>query len=344
MIQRIPAWQLAVYALLLAACGSREHLSPKSASHATPQTNAPQPDKQPEPKYQPVAQEAITQVAVHHVIFHENSGLHLKTEWMRGRLFPSRPGVIPSLDDPNSFKVEVIAGVTRISISDLSRALFAGISRQSKLSNLRMSPHGAKRIEIKGLLHRGIPVPIHITGDIEATPDGRFGIVVRSVRVFQIPVKSLMRAVHLSAPALTAVKDSHAVEIDGDTILLRTEELLPPPAKLGRLTDVHFTPSGDLEEDYGSLADRNEMSHKGKQQNFMSIKGGQVRLGKLVMSDADLTLIDSSPGDWFEFDLARYRRQLAGGDMHMTPSGGLLIFTPDITKVRASGARAAHSW
>ena len=139
---------------------------------------------------------------------------------------------------------------------------------------------------------------------------------------------------------LVNIGHSKAVQVIGDSIFLQTEALLPPPRKSGKITNVYFTKNGELEEDYGSLDLSQQVLQRGKEQNFLALSGGAVELGKLTMRDADLTLIDSSPGDWFEFDLARYHTQLENGDIHMTGSGGLIIFTPDITKVRESAEQS----
>lgn len=281
-----------------------------------------------------------TEITAHHVVFHESSGLHLRAEWLRGRLFATHPGGVASLDDPSSFRVEVITGTTFISMTDLSRALDEGVLKNSKLRNIKISAHGSQEIEIRAVLHRMIPLPVQLTGEIKPTADGRLEIHVKSVKVLKIPFKGLMHLARLDASDFIGVKDSHAVQFKGDEILLRTEALLPAPAKSGKLTAVHFARNGDLQEDYGTADARAKLFRRGHVQNFMSLEGGAVRFGKLTMTNADMTLIDSSPGDWFEFDLAHYRRQLVAGDMHMTSSGGLLVFTPDSTKIGLPGGHA----
>jgi hypothetical protein len=282
----------------------------------------------------------FTKITVHHVIFHESSGIRLRASWLQGRLYPTRPNVIPSLDDPTSFKVEVESGFTAISLNDLSRSLVSGVLKDSKLTRIKISARGPRQIEIAGTLHRVVSLPVKLLGEIEATPEGRISIRISSIKVLKIPVKGFLRALNLRPSDLVNVGNSKAVQVSGDSILLQTEALLPPPRKSGKITDVHFTQNGELEEDYGSLDLQQQLLRRGKTQNFLALSGGTIQLGKLTMRDADLTLIDSSPGDWFEFDLARYQTQLESGDIHMTASGGLIIFTPDIMKVSDFGGRS----
>ncbi len=278
-----------------------------------------------------------TVVTAYHVIFLESSGLQLRTDWLQGRLYPTRAGTVPSLDDPASFKVEVEAGKTEISLPDLSRTLKATVLKNSKLKNVRILARGRQEIEIDARLQKVVPLPVQLLGEIAATRDGRLAIRIQSLKVLHIPFKGLLRAVHLSPSELVDVHDSKAIQIQGESIYLNTDQLLPPPRKFGNLTSVHFTEAGDLEEDYGSPTALGDLARRGKAQNFMQLEGGAVRFGKLTMQNTDMTLIDSSPGDWFQFDLEHYRSQLVAGDLHMTMSGGLLVFTPDYDKIEGSG-------
>jgi hypothetical protein len=283
---------------------------------------------------------SFARITAHHVIFHESSGIRLRASWLQGRLYPTRPNAIPSLDDPTSFRVEVESGVTGISLSDLSRSLVSGVLKDSKLTRVKISARGPRQIEIAGMLHRVVSLPVKLLGEIEPTPEGRLSIRISSIKILKIPVKGFLRSVNLRPSDLVNVGNSKGVQVSGDSILLQTEALLPLPRKSGKITDVHFTQNGELEEDYGSLDMQHQFLRRSKTQNFLALKGGAIQLGKLTMRDADLTLIDSSPGNWFEFDLAHYHSQLESGDIHMTASGGLVIFTPDITKVSNFGGRS----
>jgi hypothetical protein len=56
-----------------------------------------------------------------------------------------------------------------------------------------------------------------------------------------------------------------------------------------------------------------------------------LRFGKLMMTDADLEIIDQSPGSPFDFSLPNYNRQLVAGYSKNTPRLGLIVFMPDLT-------------
>ena len=272
-----------------------------------------------------------TIVTAHHVMFHERSGLNLKAEWLEGRLYPTRSGVIPTLDDASSFLVEIEEGKMSMTTDELCSILVTRVLTGSRLSDVRLSPRGPHEIQINAILHKLVPLPVQLTGDIGATPDGRIRIDIRSVKVMKMPVKGLLHSLRIQPADLTNVKNSAAVQVDGDSIYLRTEQLLPPPRKLGKVTDVHFTADDRLEEDYGAHSQELPSPDNwkpGKWSNFMRLSGGTIRFGKLTMDNTDLVLIDASRGEWFDFDLSRYQDQMVKGQMHMTPRGGLQVFLP----------------
>ncbi len=325
---------------LMSACNSRAHeTSEKRVDRMSDTLDRPA-DSLSSPDKYAKDPASFTRIRAYHVIFHESSGIRLKAVWLQGRLYPTEPSLVPSLDNPNSFRVEVDSGLTSISLSDLSQSLVSGILKDSKLTQVKISARGLRQIEIAGTLHRAVPLPVKLIGEIEATSDGRLSIRIKSIKVLKIPIMGILRVVKLRPSDLVNIGHSKAVQVIGDSIFLQTEALLPPPRKSGKITNVYFTKNGELEEDYGSLDLSRQVLQRGKEQNFLALSGGAVELGKLTMRDADLTLIDSSPGDWFEFDLARYHTQLENGDIHMTGSGGLIIFTPDITKVRESAEQS----
>jgi hypothetical protein len=68
----------------------------------------------------------------------------------------------------------------------------------------------------------------------------------------------------------------------------------------------------------------------------MFYRGGELRFGKLTMTDADLMLIDMNPADPFDFYLEAYKRQLVAGYAKMTSSFGLRVYMRDFDKLNPS--------
>ena len=332
-------WLATIMIAVLIGCSSKKEHG-RSAAEAAPAPKLVLSRSPPATEEEP---EEYTIVVAHHVVFHESSGIDLRAEWLQGRLYPTRKGIPPSLDDASSFKVTVEEGRTEISMRGLTTALIQATSRQSTLTNIRLSSAGPQKIRINATLHKVVALPVQIDGDIDATADGRIRIKVTGLKVIKMPMKGLLRLLSIRPADLVHVESAKGIEMNGDEVYLRTDALLPAPHKSGHLTDVHFTGEGNLEERYGrhnTELPSPDNWNPGPLHNFMRLSGGTIRFGKLTMNPTDLVLIDTSPGDWFHFDLLRYQSQLVRGNMQMTESGGLRVFVPDSTKVPKAGTAA----
>jgi hypothetical protein len=117
------------------------------------------------------------------------------------------------------------------------------------------------------------------------------------------------------------------VIVQKDDLILDPSRMLPAPIMKGHVTAVRI--EGDrMIEIFGTPP-----SAAAPARNYMKFTGGIIRFGKLTMHDADLSLIDAAPQDPFEFSLDRYKEQLVAGYSKTTPSFGLEVFMPDITKL-----------
>jgi hypothetical protein len=275
---------------------------------------------------------------MHNVILNEGPSLKLRVRWLRGWLRATRPDTTPSFDDPKSFLLDINTGVVGVSLTDLAGALNAGLLDGS-LTNISLAPYG-QQIKVNGTLHKGIPLPFELIGDIAAAPDGRIRMHVATLRVLKIPFQGILKAFDLKAGDLVGPKGARGVQVSGNDIYFDPEQILPEPQKRGKLTDVHIK-NADIVEVYG-LA-RQEVMNARKWRNFIRLRGGNLEFGKLTMHNVDLVMIDVSDDPWFKFDLAHYQEQIVNGYTRMTAQAGLQIFMPDIDKIPHSRANQSIS-
>jgi len=73
--------------------------------------------------------------------------------------------------------------------------------------------------------------------------------------------------------------------------------------------------------------------------NFIYFRGGQLRFGKLTMTDTDLLIHDADESDPFDLYLAQYNRQLVAGHTRNLPDLGLRTWMVDFGKLPASSGR-----
>jgi hypothetical protein len=61
----------------------------------------------------------------------------------------------------------------------------------------------------------------------------------------------------------------------------------------------------------------------------MYYRHGTLRMGKLLMVDADMQVVDTDPSDPFDFDIDRYNDELIEGFTRNQPDYGLFVFMRD---------------
>ncbi|HEX4229219.1 MAG TPA: hypothetical protein VHZ07_11150 [Bryobacteraceae bacterium] len=306
--------------------GWRSHRAPReSASASAEGTSIGLPDEEPNAS----ADAGPTDVYAHNLMLRKGPSFRVYVRWLRGQLVRASKNEIPSFDDSDSFFIEIHDGVLRANIGDLANYLNSGGLGNSPLKNVTLWGNGTQ-INLKGTLHKVVPLPVQITGQLAIVTDNRIRLHVEKIDILKIPFKWLLNSLHVDVSDLMGSSKIPGVQISGNDLLLDPETLLPPPRIRGHLTKVHIV-NPDIEEVYGSA--QADLARVEQWRNFLRLKGGSLDFGKLTMHDVDLTMIDISNDAWFDLDLAHYEDQLVYGYTHMTPQAGLQIFMPDLDHI-----------
>ena len=249
--------------------------------------------------------------------------------WLRGQMSRAHANVNPSFDDPESFFIDIKAGILRANIGDIANYLNSGAVQNSPLKDIRIS--GDKnQVKLNGTLHKIIPLPIELTGTIAAVPVNRIQLHVEKINVLKVPLKALLGSFHVTISDLFNAKNIPGIEVSENDIFFDTQKLLPPPHIRGELTKVQIV-NPDLEEVYGN--GQEDVARVEQWRNFLRLRGGTIDFGKLTMHHVDLIMIDVSSSAWFDLDLAHYQEQLVNGYTRMTPQAGLQIFMPSLSQI-----------
>lgn len=270
-----------------------------------------------------------TRVYAHNLMLHRGPNFRIYVRWLRGEMTRTQQNTNPSFDDPESFFLNVKAGVIRANIGDIGSFLSAGGMAQSPLKDIKLSADG-DQIKLNGTLHKGVPLPIEMTGTVAVASENRIRMRVTRLRVLKIPVKGLLGAFHVDISDLFQPRGIPGIEVSGNEILFDTQVLLPPPHIRGELTKVRVV-SPDIEEVYGNA--EKDVSRVEQWRNFLRLRDGTLDFGKLTMHRVDLIMIDVSNDAWFDLDLVHYQQQLVNGYTRMTPQAGLQIFMPDVDNI-----------
>ena len=269
-----------------------------------------------------------TNVYAHNLMLRKGQNLRVYVRWLRGQMVRTRHNINPSFDDPESFVLDVKAGVIRTNVGEINNFLNSIGSANSPLKNMTLSGDG-NQIKLHGTLHKIISLPVELIGTIAPVPDNRIQIHVTKLSVLKIPLKGLLGGFHISISDLLP-HSIPGVQISGNDVFFDTQKLLPAPHIRGQLTSVRIV-NPDFEEVYGNA--EKAVEHVEQWRNFLKLSGGTLDFGKLTMHHVDLIMIDISNDAWFDLDLAHYQEQLVNGYTRMTPQAGLEIFMPDLDEL-----------
>jgi hypothetical protein len=318
---------IAVPACLLVLVLWHLRSSPPAAGPATPATS---PGTSLLAATTPATPESTpTAVYAHNVMLRKGPDFRIYVRWLRGNMVRTRSDVNPTFDDPESFFMEIKAGVVRANIGDIGNFLNAGGVANSPLRNITLLADG-DQIRLKGTLHKLISLPVELLGSVTATSDNRIQLHITKLNVLKIPFKGLLGGLHVSISDLIQPKGIPGVEVSGNEIFFDTLKLLPPPHIHGQLTKVRVV-TPDIEEVYGNPEDA--VTRVEQWRNFLRLDNGTIDFGKLTMHHVDLIMVDLSDDAWFDLDLNNYQNQLVNGYTRMTPEAGLQIFMPDLDKL-----------
>ena len=275
---------------------------------------------------------SAVQVDMRNVMYHVTDHVTVHILQLQGLVLPTQQKGIPVFDDVQSFTLaihyaEIAIGMEALS-HILNHAVFA--APDAPIKDITVTTAGDS-IKVQGKLHAKGDLPFETEGTAVATPAGHIRIQTRKVTVAQVSVKGLMDLLGLTSAQLINTDKVRGVRLEGNDLLLAPALLLPPPHIEGRVTEVRIA-GEHLIQVFGTKPPASVTpSHSG---NYMAYRGGQLRVGKLTMVDADVVLIDMDPQDPFDVSLEHYKEQLVAGYTQTTPDFGLRVFMRDFNKVQ----------
>jgi len=317
---------LTLAALAALSCSSGANATTAPAPHET------QPAATPALAARPGAQPV--EVEMSNVNLRVTSDITLHVRHLRGRFVPAAGAALPYLDDKHSYFVAIDSGEIAIDLASLNALMRRTLEEgDANVEKIRISADGENRLRQKGLLDKGIKVPFDMKGRVDATADGRIRVHGASMRSLGIPVKPLMKVFGIEMDDLVKVKPGHGVVVENNDLILDPEQLVPPPKIRGKVTAVYVTDDA-LVQTFGS-GERRRLSPVAVSRNYIYWRGGELRFGKLTMTNTDLELIDADPSDAFDFSVDHWNDQLVAGYSKNTTVRGLKTHIPDYNDLRS---------
>ena len=261
-------------------------------------------------------------------------GVTMWVAYMSGEARPVKQGEPVVLDEPGSYRLQIDRAESRIPYGDLERLVndhvFAYKNAPIKGLHIeREHDEGEEvRLELKGHMKSFFGLPFEIEGVPEVTPDGRVRLRTKTIQSMNIKMGGLLHLLGKELGDFAKFK-ARGIEADGDDLILDASWLLGSTQSSGRVTGVALAPEGLVLR----FGDGPPDDGGGQKENYISYRGGSIRLGRLIMVDADLMIVDADPRDPFDFYPHEMKRQISAGYVKVKDGGGLKIFAPDYAEL-----------
>ncbi len=286
-------------------------------------------------------------IEIRNVDLHVTDQIVIRVRSMHGEVLRTTPSKPPALDDVTSFRIRVTAGTVGLTGSDLGALLNTVVFAypNAPLRDIRVRTNGCEIIHT-GMMHKGVDVRFRLHGQLDLTPDGRVRIHPSSVEIFGINGEKVLHLLGLHLESLLDLRGAHGASVKGDDLFLDPTAILPPPAIDGHLAAVRI--EGDqVVQEFVQLPDdavfRAAVHADTVDQGFIYFRGGQLRFGKLLMTDTDLRIVGPGHGPPFDMSLPHYSRQLVAGRSRTLTNQGLVVDMPNFATLVKSDSTHSPS-
>ncbi len=317
--------------LLLPACCCLQRLPPQPDQ--APVIRIPPIGTEPIPTPTEAAAKAPTQTQMHDVWFFVDEDTYLDIRDLRGEMVSKEPGTPLNFDNKTSFILHVDTGTIGMrgtSLDHLMNRYVFGYPNPP-LRRLHVTTRGTQLVQ-QGIIHKIVDIPFTMVADVSVSK-GMLRLHPAKLDIFGISGLGLLRALGMTMEKMLKLPHERGVSAEVNDLLLDPQKMLPPPQTT--LTLVAARVEGDeLVQifDAGRRLATLHVPHP-EVKNWMYYRGGTLRMGKLLMVDANMQVADTDPSDPFSFYIDRYNDQLVAGFSRNQPDYGLLVFMRDFDGV-----------
>jgi hypothetical protein len=275
------------------------------------------------------ASKAPTQAMMRNVWFHIDQDAYLDIHSMRGELISNTPGAPLNFDNKLSFVMKIdtaTIGLNSASLDVLMNRYIFGYPNPP-LRNLHVEMAG-KQLKQSGIIHKVVDIPFTMFADVSVS-NGLLRLHPTKLDICGINGLGLLKAVGMTMQKMLALPKERGISAEGNDLLLDPNRALPPPKVELHLVGVRV--EGD---ELIQLFDAGRhlpalVFPRPEEKNTMLFRGGTLRMGKLLMVDAEMQVADTDPADPFDFSIDRYNEQLVAGFSRNQPDYGLVVYMRD---------------
>lgn len=279
------------------------------------------------------ASKAPTQALMRNVWFHIDQDAYLDIHQMRGELVSNTPGAPLNLDNKLSFVMKIdtaTIGLNSASLDVLMNRYIFGYPNPP-LRNLHAEFAG-KQLKQSGIIHKVVDIPFTMFADLSVS-NGSLRIHPTRMDICGINGLGLLKAVGMTMQKMLTLPKERGISAEGNDLVLDPARALPPPKVELRLVSARIE-NDELVQVFDAGRHLPELVlPRPEEKNTMLFRGGTLRMGKLLMVDAEMQVADTDPSDPFDFYIDRYNEQLVAGFSRNQPDYGLLVYMRDFNDV-----------
>jgi hypothetical protein len=319
--------------LLLPACCCVRGTSAPSTS-APPESHIPPIGTVPLPDFSESHVKAPTQAFFRNVWFYLDETMFLDIHELRGEMQSKEPGLPVNFDDKRTFVMRVDTGKIGMKAASLDKLMNQYIFGYPNppLRDIHVTIAGKQLVQ-SGIMHKVVDIPFTMWADVSAD-HGLIRIHPTKISICGINGIGLLKAVGMTLQKMLKMPQDRGIRAEKNDLLLDPQRVLPPPQTELHLVGVH-TEGDELVQVFDAGRHMAPLVlPKPDEKNVMYFRGGTLRMGKLLMIDADMEVVDLDPGDPFAFFIDRYNDQLVAGFERNTAVYGLIVHMKDWGKLR----------
>ena len=318
-----------LFALLLlpACCCVRGPAAPTTT--APPEAQIPPVGEVALPDFSEAHVRAATETQMSNVWFYYDESMFLDIHSMRGQMISKPPGEPVDFDDRKKFTLRIDTGKIGMKSASLDKLMNQYIFGypDPPLRNLHITLDG-KQLKQEGIIHKIVDIPFTMWANVSAD-HGLIRIHPTKISICGINGLGLLAAVGQNLQKMLKMPVERGVRAEKNDLLLDPVKVLPPPSVDLHLAEVHVEGDELIQLFDAGLHLAPLALPKPEEKNTMYFSGGALRMGKLLMLDADMQVIDTDPSDPFSFFIDRYNDQLVAGYEYNRPNYGLIVFMRD---------------
>ena len=319
--------------LLLPACCCVRGTSAPS-TNAPPESHIPPIGTVPLPDFSEAHVKAPTQAYFRNVWFYLDETMFLDIHELRGEM-QAKDGSGPvNFDDKRTFVMRVDTGKIGMKAASLDKLMNQYIFGYPNppLRDIHVTIAGKQLVQ-SGIMHKGVDIPFTMWADVSAD-HGLIRIHPTKISICGINGIGLLKAVGMTLQKMLKMPEGRGIRAEKNDLLLDPQRVLPPPQTELHLVGVHIE-GDELVQVFDAGRHMAPLAlPKADEKNVMYFRGGTLRMGKLLMIDADMEVLDIDPADPFAFFIDRYNDQLVAGFERNTAAYGLIVHMKDWGKLR----------